>query len=310
MLVGDILRRNARIYAEKVGLVDDNKAFTYREINRRVNRLSHALRNLGLQRGDKVALMAHNCHQFVEAYFAFAKSGLVIVPINVRLSPEEASHVVNHSDAVAFIYGHVIEDLAKQLIIKIPNVKQIISTGKGTQTIHSYDSLIEEASDEEPDEEVKPDDLMLIMYTSGATGTPKGVLGSQRNIMSNTNTMTIELRIVPEDITLVVMPLFHNGGLWPTLTHFYRGATVLLADRFQEKKVLECVEQKKVTFLNLVPTMLLRMISHPDFGKYDLNSARLSKFKRPKAVRFMEYLPKTPLGKIAKGELKNLYKGS
>ena len=275
MLVGDILRRDVRVYAKKTGLVDGERRFTYQQINERVNRLANALKNLGLKKGDKIAFMGGNCHQFVEAYFAVAKAGLVIVPINARLSAEEATYVVNHSDSVALIYHKDVESVVAEMKGYIPHVKHIITTGKAHQDVLSYEDLLSNASDGDPNEKVEPDDMMMIMYTSGATGLPKGVMASQRNIMANTNTMTLELRIVPEDRTLVVMPLFHNGGFWPTMTHFYRGATVFLLPRFDVDKVLQMVEKEKITLLNLVPTMLIRMISHPDLSKYNLESLRL-----------------------------------
>jgi len=275
MLVGDILRRDVRVYAKKTGLVDGERRFTYQQINERVNRLANALKNLGLKKGDKIAFMGGNCHQFVEAYFAVAKAGLVIVPINARLSAEEATYVVNHSDSVALIYHKDVESVVAEMKGYIPHVKHIITTGKAHQDVLSYEDLLSNASDGDPNEKVEPDDMMMIMYTSGATGLPKGVMASQRNIMANTNTMTLELRIVPEDRTLVVMPLFHNGGFWPTMTHFYRGATVFLLPRFDVDKVLQMVEKEKITLLNLVPTMLIRIISHPDLSKYNLESLRL-----------------------------------
>jgi long-chain acyl-CoA synthetase len=275
MVVGDILRRNAKIYSKKVGLIDGNKSFTYKGINERTNRLSNAMRNLGLKKGDKVAFMANSCHQFVEAFFAVAKAGLIIVPINARFSSEEASYIVNHSDSVAFIYQAELEEVAKKIRKSIPKVRHIITSGEGDENVNSYEVLLMDASYEEPEEEIEPDDVMMIMYTSGATGNPKGVLASQRNIMANTNTMTIELRIVPEDINLLVMPLYHNGGFWPTMTSFYSGALVILLPRFDLDNVLQLVDKENVTFLNLVPTMLLRIVSHPNLSKYNLNSLRL-----------------------------------
>ena len=275
MVVGDILRRNAKIYSKKVGLIDGNKSFTYKGINVRTNRLSNGMRNLGLKKGDKVAFMANSCHQFVEAYFAVAKAGLIIVPVNARFSSEEASYIVNHSDSVAFIYHAELEDVAKKIRKSIPKVRHIVSTSEGDENINFYEALLMDASDEEPEEEIEPDDVMMIMYTSGATGIPKGVLTSHRNIMANTNTMTLELRIVPEDINLLVMPLYHNGGFWPTMTHFYRGALVILSPRFNVDNVLQLVEKENVSFLNLVPTMLIRIVSHPNLSKYNLESLRL-----------------------------------
>jgi len=275
MLVGDIPQRNSRIHAKKIGLVYGDISFSYSEINRRINRLSNALIGLGLNKGDKVAFMADNCNQFVEAYFAVAKAGLVIVPVNARLSSEEALYVVNHSDSVAFFFQGANKKTVETIREKTPGLKFIISLEEKEEDFQNYESLVAKAPEEEPSVEILPEDPMMIMYTSGATGTPKGVVTSHRNIMANTNTMTLELRIVPEEINLLVMPLYHNGGLWPIMTHFYRGATTILLPRFDVEHVLKLVEKYKVTLLNLVPTMLLRLVSHRDFSKYKLDSLRL-----------------------------------
>ena len=115
----------------------------------------------------------------------------------------------------------------------------------------------------------------MIMYTSGATGLPKGVVTSFRNIMANTNTMVLELRLVHEEITVLAMPLFHNGGLWPTMAHVHRGGTIILMPKFDVEGMLDLIEKEKVTFVNLVPTMLLRIVTHPNFAKFNLDSVRL-----------------------------------
>ena len=117
--------------------------------------------------------------------------------------------------------------------------------------------------------------MTMIMYTSGATGAPKGVVATQRNIMANTNTQCLELDIVPEDVTALAMPIYHNGGLWPTMSTIYRGGTIVLMPRFDLDALLQIIQDRKVTFLNLVPTMLLRLVSHPNLGSYNLDSLRI-----------------------------------
>jgi len=115
----------------------------------------------------------------------------------------------------------------------------------------------------------------MIMYTSGATGLPKGVVTTFRNIMANTGTMVLELRLVHEDITVLAMPLFHNGGLWPTMAHVHRGGTIILMPKFDVEGMLKKIAEERVTFVNLVPTMLLRIVTHPSFSKYSIDSLRL-----------------------------------
>jgi fatty-acyl-CoA synthase len=275
LLIGDMLSRDAKLFHQKVGLIDGGESFTYGEMNRRANRLAHALSGLGMKKGDRIAFMGNNCHQFVEYYFALAKAGFVSVPVNARFSGDEASYIVNHSEAIALIYTEEVETTAAKMRKGIPGVKWAISTGREDDAVLSYEKILQEALDEEPRQEVRPDDVTMIMYTSGATGLPKGVITTQRNIMANTNTMCLELRIVPEDITVLVMPLYHNGGLWPTMTTVYRGGVNILLPHFDLEAMLKTIEEKKVTFLNLVPTMLLRMVSHPNLTDYNLESLRL-----------------------------------
>jgi long-chain acyl-CoA synthetase len=277
MLLGDIVRRNAKLYGKKVGLIDGERYFTYSQINYRVNRLSNGILGLGLEKGSRIAVMADNCHEFVEAYFALAKAGLVIVPLSTRLSPGELSYIINHSDSLALIYQLEFRKDIDAIRKDIPQVKYFFCIGKSPgKPEDDYESFIQRSLESEPVEQysLKENDMVMIMYTSGATGKPKGVMTSHRNILANTMTLSFEHHIVSEDITLLVMPLYHNGGLWPTMVHFYRGGRVILLQRFDVEKVLQLIESEKVTLLNLVPTTLIRLISHPNLHQYNLDSLR------------------------------------
>ena len=275
MLIGDMLFRDARLFSQKVGLIDADERFTYSELNKRANRLTHVLSGLGMEKGDKIAFMGNNCHQFVEYYFALAKGGFVSVPVNARFSSDEASYIINHSESIALIFTEELGETVAKMRKSTHGIRWVISTGREGEGILSYEKILNEASDEEPRQEVRPDDVAMIMYTSGATGLPKGVITTQRNIMANTNTMCLELRIVPEDITVLVMPLYHNGGLWPTMSMIYRGGMNILLPHFDLETMLKTIEEKRVTFLNLVPTMLLRMVSHSNLSTYNFESLRL-----------------------------------
>lgn len=275
MLVGDIVRRQGRINAKKVGLIDGDKKFTYEEINERVNRLANALLSLGLKKGNKVAFMANNCHEFAEAYFAVAKTGLIIVPVNARFNTNEVTYTLNQSESDAFVYQNEFDEIAKKVKENLTAVKHFVKVGGTEDDVRSYEAFLRSNSPEEPKVHVDIDDVAMIMYTSGASGEAKGVIITQRNLMATANSMVLELRIIPEDINLLVMPMFHAGGLWPILTHFYRGAKTIILPRFDEDKVLQVVGKEKVTFLNLVPTTLRRLAIRPDLKNYNLESLRL-----------------------------------
>jgi acyl-CoA synthetase (AMP-forming)/AMP-acid ligase II len=272
LLIGDMLTRDAKLYGRKTALVQDTRRFSYGELNARCNRLANGLLRLGFAKGDKIGFIGNNCHEFVEYYFALAKCGMTSVPVNARFSASEAAYVVNHSESIGLICTDEVEWMVQQMRESTPQLRHIISTGPA---FISYEGLLNGVSDEEPEVEIAPDDVAMIMYTSGATGLPKGVVTSFRNIMANTNTMVLELRLVHEDITVLAMPLFHNGGLWPTMAHVHRGGTIILMPKFNVEGMLDLIEKEKVTFVNLVPTMLLRIVTHPDFARYHLDSVRL-----------------------------------
>ena len=274
MLIGDMLRRDARLYARKAAIIDGDKKLAFGELNLRANRLANGLSSLGLKKGDRIAFMGNNCHEFVEYYFALAKAGFVAVPVNSRFSAEEAAYLVNHSESTAFIYTGEIEATAGKTLKSAPGVRLAVSTGGASGSVRAYEDILFGASDAEPSSTIEAGDIALIMYTSGATGLPKGVITTFGNIMANTNTMSLETRSVHEDVNLLVMPLYHSGGYWPTMTHAYRGATNILMSRFDVEAVLKVIEEYKVTFINLVPTMLLRIVSHPDLSSYNLESLR------------------------------------
>jgi acyl-CoA synthetase (AMP-forming)/AMP-acid ligase II len=274
MLIGDMIRRDARLYGGKTGLVEGDKHFTYTELNRRTNKLANALIALGKVKEDKIAFMGNNSHQFVEFYFAAAKGGFVSIPVNSRFSADEAAYVLKDSETTFLIYGEEMEGTVQKVRELVPEIKQYVSTGNAGDNASSYEDLLAAASDEEPHQAVEPDDMTMIMYTSGATGFPKGVIATQRNIMANTNTMCLELDIVPEDTTVLAMPIYHNGGLWPTMSFVYRGATIILMPRFDLEAMLQIIQDYKVTFVNLVPTMLLRIVSHPKLSSFNLDSLR------------------------------------
>jgi long-chain acyl-CoA synthetase len=275
MLVGDILRRQARINAKKIGVVDEEGQFTYAQLNERANRLANGLLGLGLKKGDRIAFMADNCRQYVEAYFGPAKAGLVLVPVNARFNANEVAYNLNHSESDVLIYQDRFEEIVLKARPGLTRVRHFIRIGEGKDGARAYAELLGSSEAEEPDVPLGQDDLAMIMYTSGATGEAKGVMMTHHGLVSAIDCQVHEVRIVREDINLLVMPMFHAGGYWPTLAHCFTGAKTIILSRFDEEKVLRTVERERITFLNLVPTTLRRILMRPDLKEYDLSSLRV-----------------------------------
>ena len=149
VLVGDILRRQGRINAKKIGVVDGDKEFTYLQINERANRLANGLLGLGLRKGDKAAFMAENCHEYAEAYFAAPKAGLIIVPVNARFNAGEIVYSLNHSESDVFIYQEQFDDLAEKVRPDLNTVKHFVRIGRAGDGVHGYEELLESSRPEE-----------------------------------------------------------------------------------------------------------------------------------------------------------------
>ncbi|MEM3484383.1 MAG: long-chain fatty acid--CoA ligase [Candidatus Methanomethyliaceae archaeon] len=274
MLLRDVIKRNRRLFPRKPAIIEGDRAFTYEDLTARVNRLANALKGMGITKGDRVAFMGPNCHEFVEFYLACAKTGCIAVPVNARFSPDEVKYLIHHSESSLFILKEEDAEKQREIKKKLGKMKLILCGSFDEEEGPSYEEILEKASDAEIDVEIHPDDLYMIMYTSGATGLPKGVMHTHRSVMANINTMTIEKRIVREDVNGLVMPLFHIGGFWPLMCHMYQGATTVLFSRFEVVELLSAIEKHRITFVNLVPTMLYRLVTYPELRRYNVESLR------------------------------------
>lgn len=276
MIIGDILRRNAKLYPGKIGLKFEDRYYSYLEFNQRVNRLANGLSDLGLVKGDRVGILERNCPEYIEAYFAIAKTGTVAVPINPRCSRDEFVFLMQDAGVVALITGDEFIENIDSWRDQLEQLKHVIVRGEvDFNASISYEKFIATMPADEPGTTVTENDLYQIMYTSGTTGRPKGVMGSHRNYMANTVNMVLELKIQHDDVSILVMPLYHIGGLWPTLVHFYQGGRIVVQRNFDEVAVLEAIQEEQVTTFNLVPIMLIRLLEHEHLEQYDLRSLRL-----------------------------------
>ena len=175
LLLGEIIARNARKFPDREAVVYGDTRLTYREFNARINRLAHALMDMGVKKEEKVAILLFNCNQYLEAYFALAKIGAIAIPLNFRLHPEELAYITNDADAVAFILGEAFVNTIRGIQKDLPKVRQYISlTEKPVEGMLHFETLLQKYPDDEPLVLVEDDDPAFIMYTAGTTGRPKG----------------------------------------------------------------------------------------------------------------------------------------
>ena len=183
MNLGQVLKVNAKKFPNTVALKDRRRSFTYPQTNRRVNKLAHSLLSLGLNKGDKVAVLLENSIEIVEVYLATAKTGLVIVPINFRLVGSEVAYVANNSDAKAFIVHDEFTPTVDAIKPALKNIgpDNYIVVGEERQGYREFERFMRASPENEPQANVEPQDTWILIYTSGTTGKPKGVVRSHES---------------------------------------------------------------------------------------------------------------------------------
>ncbi len=265
-------------HPERVCLTYRGKAFTYAEINRRANRLAHALKSQGIEPGARVATLQYNCNQSFELIVAMWKAGIVMVPLNTRDSAHQNIAIIEDSGSSALIFGNEFTDQALEIRRRADRMKLFIRHGNDAEPddfLMDYEALLEAAPEHEPDIDMEEDTLCRISYTSGTTGKPRGVMMTYRNrIAQITNVFMNADRLISKDeVFLNVAPLTHAAGYY-AIPFYLKGARHVILDKFDTTSLLETIEREKVTCTLLVPTMIIMLMEDPYLEKADLSSLR------------------------------------
>ena len=269
--IGHILTKRALLNPENEALYDVSagRRFTYAELNERTNQVVNAIAPF-VNKGDRVALLMMNSHEFISAFFAIAKLGAVVVPLNWRLVPDELEFILKDSGSTVLFYGEEF----------LPSVTELHSRGDKTDItkwIHAgsaasvpgfalhFDAIVDPAPATEPEITAFDDDMLYIMYTSGTTGLPKGVMHTHTTQMEALVTLNATSDFCIGDRYLNPMPLFHVGALTPAIVTAYRGLAHVLMRAFDPVKTWELVRDEKINNALLVPAMLgaCRMVYDP-----------------------------------------------
>jgi len=271
----ELLGITAAIVPDRTAIIFDDKKFVFGEIADRVNRLANALGELGIGPGDRVAVMQVNCNEHIEAYFATAKLDGIFVPINFRARAEELTFMLNDSGVKAIIMGHRYQDMLRSIKPELTTLEHQITLETPGEGFLSYDDLLANASDEERSPTADGEDVTIIMFTAGTTGTPKGVMLSHNSFSSYilANVDPVDMDALEKNILTV--PLHHIAGVQAVMAAIYGGRTLVLQRQFDEEGWMKLVQDEKVNRAMMVPTMLKRLMDLPNFKDYDLSSLQV-----------------------------------
>lgn len=269
MHAGTVLKMNAINFPEKLGWQDKTRAFNFKEWNERSCRLGNGLKRLGVDHGDTFAIIAYNRGEWMDIYAGCAKAGQIAVPVMFRLAGPEIEYIVRHSECKAFIvetpFVELIDSIRHKL--SIPERAYIhLGEGPAPKGYHGYEEWLVSSSPDEPDTTVYGDDTWTIMYTSGTTGRPKGVVRTHESNHAEYVLNNINMGVRPTDKVMLVMPMCHVNSIFYSFPYTLLTAPVFVYNMvsFDPADLLRTISQYKITFTSLVPTHYIMMLALPD----------------------------------------------
>ncbi|MDZ7783330.1 MAG: o-succinylbenzoate--CoA ligase [Halioglobus sp.] len=276
--IGKFLATRAFLNPNREALVDvgAGRRMTYAQLNERANRCCAALRSIDVTRGDRVALLATNGHPFAEVFFGCAKTGLVVMPLNWRLTATELSFILRDGGARTVVFDAGFAPVVDELRAMGSDVENWICIGDGGAPDYAadYETLLSAESPVEPETSVDADDNLFIMYTSGTTGNPKGVVHTHETVFWAllTTNATADSRF--DDRYLLMLPMFHVGALSPMILCIYNGSTVVMSTNFDPEQAWELIDRERISTTLAVPVMLNFMLQVNDLDRFDRSSLR------------------------------------
>ncbi|HKT12986.1 MAG TPA: fatty acid--CoA ligase [Terriglobia bacterium] len=299
-------RHAARIFGNKEGVVCQEQRFTYREFDERCDRLSAALLRLGLKQGERVAFLSFNCHRLLEAYFGVPQLGAILLPLNIRLSAEELTYILNDASPAMLFFDPEFVPLLEKLRLGAPSIGRYVAlrgSPPGWAHPKTYDEILAGAEPAEIDyRTIDENSVAELFYTSGTTAYPKGVMLTHRNLYLHAFYRLQMEHQADAEVGLYTVPLFHVNSWGTPHTLTLQGGRHVIIRKFDPLTVLQLVEAERVTQLQMVPTMASAMLNHPDFARYDVSSVKvLCIGGAPCSTALIREVEKKMPGCVAKG---------
>jgi long-chain acyl-CoA synthetase len=288
----------AGIVPDQEALVSGADRLTYADVLARVRRLAGALAGLGVGRGTRVAALHTNTHRYVEAYYATAMLGGVFIPVNYRAKRHELEHMLKASEARVLFVGERYLGEVDALRTVLPELRTLVGFDVARADVTGYEALLAGAPEHEDEADVDDDDVSILMFTSGTTSLPKGVMLRYGDFSAYV-TANVELADgTPRGAALLCAPLYHIAGATNMMTTVWTGRRLVLMPQFEPRAWLDLVEQERITHAFVVPTMLKHVLDQPDLERRDLSSLEILSYGGapmpfPVIRRALERFPRT-----------------
>ena len=298
MNAANFLSIPATILPDQEIIVCGETRLTYAACLDRVRRLAGALQRLGVGRGDRVAVLHTNCHRYVECFYATATVGGVFVPLNYRAKLPELEHMLTAAGVTVLFAGRRYADAVMQLRERLRSVRHYVCFEGPDGVFGGYEDMLRHATPCDAEAAVEEEDTAILMYTSGTTALPKGVLLTHNDFTAYV-CGSVELADgTPRGTALLSAPLYHIAAAANIMTTLFAGRRLVILPQFDPHAWVESVERERVTHAFVVPTMMKQLLDLPDLGTHDLGSLEVLAYggaAMPLAVirRAIETLPRT-----------------
>jgi len=255
--LGELLSINAKNHPQRIAIVFGQKKISYKTINELTSRLAAGIIQLGIKKQGKIALLLDNCPEFVISYFAILKAGCVVVPINYMFKMEEAKFILEDSQAVCLITSRPYVDMAEELRLRVDSLKNIITTSKTKKDTLDFSKIEKNDTDKLSKISINPDDLAVILYTSGTTGHPKGAMLSHYNLISNAMDSSSAIKTTCKDTFICILPLFHSFAATVCMNlPLSVGAKIVIMKSVRPfKRVIRAIRKNRVNMFVGIPSI-------------------------------------------------------
>jgi long-chain acyl-CoA synthetase len=274
-----MLDRPVALYPEHEAVVFKDASLTFRELEGLVNGFANALRGLGIGRGDRVCLFMTNRPEYVVAFYAIARVGGVSSPMNPSYKEREVAYQLGDAQAVAVVVQQDLLPIVRAVRDESPRLKHVIVVGPGAAAapdlVRFADVIAATTAARPPALAIPPDELLVLPYSSGTTGLPKGVLLSHQVFLANNIQFLSAIRATDADTFMVFLPFYHIYGLMLMGAAVYGGVRMVVMERFDMSEALRLIVERRITIVFVVPPILLALANRPDIGQMDWSSVRM-----------------------------------